>query len=101
MQRASVRRERPRDGWTDVARLLDANSNCAHVLGDAREVDLAEGPHFPRLLGLRPAIDAIEAALGLVAARIVIDPRDGVDAPTPSRWSITIRAATSPSAASI
>src|SRR6516225_8565812 len=64
----AVCRERPLDGRTDVGRLLDANSNRAHVLGDAREVDLAEGPHFPRLLGLRPAIDAIEAALGLVAA---------------------------------
>src|SRR5262249_20254738 len=65
----------------DVGRLLDPNSDCTHLLGDAREVDLAEGPHFPRLLGLRPAIDAVEAALRLVAARIVVDHRDGVDAP--------------------
>src|SRR5262249_58687591 len=70
-----------RDGRTDVGRLLDPNSDCTHLLGDAREVDLTEGPHFPRLLGLRPPIDAIEAALRLVAARIVVDHRDGVDAP--------------------
>src|SRR5262249_15751204 len=49
--------------------------------GVRRDVAFAEGPLFPRLLGWRPAIDAIEAALGLVAARIVIDHRDGVDAP--------------------
>src|SRR4029450_8954650 len=65
----------------ELRRFLDANAERAHLLGDAREIDLAEGPHFPRLLGLRSAVDAVKAALGLVAARIVVHHRDGIDAP--------------------
>src|ERR687887_603693 len=59
--------QRLREGWTDLGSLLHANAERAHLFGDAREVDLAERPHFPRLLGLRTAIDAVEAALRLIA----------------------------------
>ena len=44
-------------------RILDADAERAHLLGDAGEVGLAEGPQFARLLGLGAAIDAVEAAL--------------------------------------
>jgi hypothetical protein len=46
-------------GWRDrVAGLRPDRPR--HVLGDAGEIDLAEGPHLPRLLGLGAAIDAVE-----------------------------------------
>src|SRR4029453_3377007 len=79
--RRAVRLQRLLDRRTELRRFLHANAERAHLLGDAREIDLAEGPHFPRLLGLRSAVDAVKAALGLVAARIVVHHRDGIDAP--------------------
>src|SRR4029077_15608343 len=69
------------DGGTEVAGLLDPDPDRAHVFGDAGEIDLAEGPHLPRLLGLGAAIDAVEPALRLVAAGVVVDHGHGVDAP--------------------
>src|SRR5262249_31882782 len=62
-------------------RIPTAPISSAMRAGEPGEVALGEGPLFPRVLGLRPAIDAVEAALRLVAARIVVDHRDGVDAP--------------------
>src|SRR5262245_34036428 len=69
------------DGGADVGGLLDPYAERAHVLGDAREADLAEGPHLQCLFRLLAAIDAVEAALRLVAARVVVDYRHRVDAP--------------------
>src|SRR5687768_14140862 len=61
--------------------MLDPDAERAHVLGDPREVDLVEGPQFARLLGLGAAVDAVEAALGLVAAAVVVDDGHRVDLP--------------------
>src|SRR5262249_46815621 len=60
---------------------FDTDAERAHVLSDAGKINLAEGPQFARLLGLLAAIDAIEAALRLIAAGIVVDHRHGVDVP--------------------
>src|SRR5436190_4141008 len=84
----ALRRERLRERRSDVAGLLDANPQRAHLLGDAREIHLAEGPQLLGLLGLRAAIDAVETALGLIAARIVVDHRDRIDAPARRRLDL-------------
>ena len=55
--------ERLRQRRRQALRILDADAERAHLLGDAGEVDLAEGPQLARLLGLGAAIDAVEAAL--------------------------------------
>src|SRR5262249_21914765 len=76
------------NGRPELARVLDPDAERAHVLGDAGEIDLAEGPHFPRLLGLRAAVDTVEAALGLIAAGVVVDHGDRVDAPARRRLDL-------------
>src|SRR5262249_23107562 len=76
-----VRLERLRERARDLARLLDADAYRAHVLGKAREVHLVEGPQRAAALGLLAAIDAVEAALRLVAAAVVVHDRDRIDLP--------------------
>src|SRR5262245_31235499 len=61
--RGTLRRKRLRERRRESRRFFDADAERAHVLCDAGEIDLAEGPQFARLLGLLAAIDAIEAAL--------------------------------------
>src|SRR5215470_924478 len=65
----------------ESARVLDPDAERAHVLGNTGEVHLVEGPQSAAALGLGAAIDAVEAALALVAAAIVVNDRDGVDVP--------------------
>ena len=50
--------------------------------------DLGEGPELARLIGRVAAIGAVEAALGLVAAVVVVDDGDGVDAPAHRRLDL-------------
>jgi len=54
---------------------FDADPERADVLGDLREVLLRPLP----ALGLLAAAHAVEAALRLVAARVVVDEGDGVE----------------------
>jgi hypothetical protein len=65
----------------DVGRLLDADAQRPDVLGDLGEVLLRVGPELLAALGLLAAVHAVEAALRLVAARIVVDEGDGVALP--------------------
>src|SRR5439155_5039935 len=65
----------------ELARFLDADAERSDLLGNAREVDRPVGPELARLLGLLPAVDAVEAALGLIAARVVVHDGDRVDLP--------------------
>ena len=60
---------------------FDADAERAHVLGDAGEIRLAEGPQFARFVGLLAAIDAIEAALRLIAAAVIVDHGHRIDIP--------------------
>ena len=70
-----------RNAAREILRPLDADAHGAHVLGDLGEIDLGEGPELARLLGRVAAIGAVEAALRLVAAVIVVDHRHRVDLP--------------------
>src|SRR5262249_61689911 len=56
--------------------------------GDAGEFPFGLGPKFGGLLGLLAAVDAVEAALRLVAARIVVDHGDRVDTPAHRRLQL-------------
>src|SRR6266700_4205287 len=64
-----------------LARLLHPDAHCAHVLGDLGEVHVRVGPQLARLLGLRAAIGAVEAALALIAAAVVVYDRHTVQLP--------------------
>src|SRR6266567_8735606 len=68
-------------GRGKLARLLHTDAHRAHVLGDLGEVHVRVGPQLARLLGLRAAIGAVEAALTLIAAAVVIDDRHAVELP--------------------
>src|SRR5206468_8184572 len=72
----------------DLVRLLDADADRAHILGKAGEIRLAVGPKLQRLLGLLAAVDAIEAALRLVATGIIVDHRHRVDLPAHRRFKL-------------
>src|ERR1041385_5517432 len=67
------------EGRREVGRLLDPDSDRADILGDPGEIDLGVRPQLARLVGWIAAIDAVESALGLVAAAVVVDHGDGVD----------------------
>src|SRR5882724_12864994 len=53
-----LRLERARERAREIAGLLDANSDRAHVFGEPCEIHLVERPEFVRLFGLLAAIDA-------------------------------------------
>src|SRR6185436_10133396 len=76
-----VGRERLRQRGGKRVRALHAKPERSDVLGDACEVYFAIGPQLARLLGLLAAIGAVEAALGLITAAVVVDDRDAVDTP--------------------
>src|SRR5262249_11320383 len=80
--------ERALDRARDLGRLLDPDADGAYVLGEPREVHLVERPQRAAALGLLPAIDAVEAALRLVAAAVVDHDRDRVDLPAHGRFDL-------------
>src|SRR5262245_55934337 len=69
--------------------MLDPDAERAHVLRNAREIDLVESPQLARLLGLLAAVDAIEPAFALVAAAVVVDHRHRVDLPAHRGLDVT------------
>src|SRR5262249_55328386 len=71
-------------GRRDVPRILDTNTECTHILGQSGEIHLVVRPQFARLRGLLTAIGTVEAALGLVAAAVVVDDGDGRNIPAHS-----------------
>src|SRR3954469_6396381 len=73
--------ERLLERGADLGGLLDADAERADVFGDPGEVLPGVGPELLAALGLLAAVDAVEAALRLVAARVVVDERDGVQLP--------------------
>src|SRR3989442_4436486 len=78
--------ERAHDRRRELARFLHPDAERADLLGNAREVDRPVGPELARLLRLLPAVDAVEAALGLIAARVVVHDGDRVDLPSDRRF---------------
>src|SRR5207302_9051734 len=78
--------ERAQEGRRALVRCLHANAERADLLGDARAVDRPVGPELARLLGLLAAVDAVEAALGLIAARAVVHDGDRAALPPDRRF---------------
>src|SRR5262249_51840514 len=76
--------ERALDRRSDLCGLFHSDPERTNVLGDAREVDHPVGPQLACLLGLLTSIGAVEAALGLVSAGVVIDDDHRVDLPADS-----------------
>src|SRR5258706_10512709 len=68
----ALRLESARERRREISGLLHAQSERAHAFGEAREVGRIEGPQLARLPRLLAAVGAIEAALRLVPAAIVV-----------------------------
>src|SRR5579875_546276 len=68
--------------------MLDADAECAHFLRQAGEIRRPVGPQFARFLCLRSAIGAVETALALIAATVVVDDRDRRDVPAHGRLDL-------------
>src|SRR6185437_15967694 len=79
-------RDRFGESRTDIARLLHANAERADILRDLGEVRRLVRPQFARAVVGLAAIDAVEAALGLVAAAVVVDQRHGWNVPAHLRF---------------
>src|SRR5215831_4112019 len=73
--------ERALDRGSELCGLFHSDPERTNVLGDAGEVDHPVGPQLACLLGLLTSVGAVEAALGLVSAGVVIDDGHRVDFP--------------------
>src|SRR5262250_1737573 len=73
--------ERALERGRDLCGLFHSDPERTNVLGDAGEVDHPVGPQLACLLRLLTSIGAVEAALGLVSAGVVIDDDHRVDLP--------------------
>src|SRR5262245_1816376 len=80
--------ERALDRRSDLCGLFYSDPERTNVLGDAREVDHPVGPQLACLLGLLTSIGAVEAALGLVSAAVVIDGAHRVGLPAASGFDL-------------
>src|SRR5262245_3423662 len=73
--------ERALERLSDLCGLFNSDPERTNVLGDAGEVDHSVGPQLACLLRLLTSIGAVEAALGLISAGVVIDDGHRVDLP--------------------
>src|SRR5664280_1956365 len=84
----AFRRECLRQRRWELTCSLDPNSKGPDAFGEIREIRFIEGPQFARLFGRSAAVGAVETALRLVAAAIIVDDRDGVDIPANCRFDL-------------